>query len=58
MKIIHCAGCKVKVAEISAGSKIKKRAVMLCDKCEERRKVAELSSGCGNIFTNIFKDCR
>lgn len=42
-KILHCAGCYVKVAVIIPGSKIKKGMVALCDKCETKRKTADLA---------------
>jgi len=37
MKTIYCASCLIKVAEIESGSKIKAKAVMLCDTCEMKR---------------------
>lgn len=40
--IINCAKCNIKVAEIVTGSKIKKKAIMLCEKCETQRKALEM----------------
>lgn len=42
MLIIYCEGCHAKVAKIETGSKIKSKAVMLCDDCETKRKALEL----------------
>ena len=42
MKVLYCAECHCKVAEIVEGSKIKTGMVALCSNCETRRKALEL----------------
>lgn len=57
-KILHCAGCHIKVAVIMPGSKIKKGMVVLCDKCETKRQAADLAMKTkgSNPFKNTFGD--
>lgn len=54
--IVHCEGCRVKVAEIASGSKVKKGAVMLCPACEVKRKASDLAnkSRPTDLFDGIF----
>lgn len=62
MRVLYCAECFCKVAEIAEGSRIKKGMVVLCMDCETRRKALELkekTKGKGtfaDIFDNVFKN--
>ena len=57
MKTIYCEGCKIKVAEIAKGSKLKKGMVMICSRCETKRKASDLASKSNtNPFDQLMKD--
>lgn len=57
MKILYCEGCKIKVAEIKIGSKIKKGTVVLCKNCETKRIASDLASkNKTNTTLNPLKD--
>ena len=56
MKIIHCAGCGKKCAEIKAGSQLLKDSVMLCRKCDVKRIASDMRhSSTGDIFNDMFE---
>ena len=42
MKTLYCEGCSLKVAEVATGSKLKKGMTVLCEKCETKRKAADM----------------
>ncbi len=44
MKHIYCSGCFKLVAKIVDKSQIRKQAVMLCGKCETKRKASDLAA--------------
>lgn len=60
MKVLYCAECHCKVAEIVEGSKIKTGMVALYSNCETRRKALELKektkgkSPFDDVFGGIF----
>ena len=55
---MYCAGCHAKVAVLSPGSKVRKGSVMLCENCDFKRKVSDLSENTNSIsklFGDIFR---
>jgi len=56
MKIIYCAGCHQKVAEVEIGSKLKAGMVALCAGCETKRIAADMAMRVkGNSVADLFK---
>ena len=59
---LKCESCGITVAEICEGSRIRKGAVALCARCEQRRVANELAmrarqdraGGFGNLFEDLF----
>lgn len=58
MKKLFCEGCGLFVAEIKKGSKLRNGVVLLCERCETKRKCSDLAGKTNQSpFDALFKGC-